>query len=331
MTTTTEFQVTGMTCGHCELSVREEVQEIAGVETVEVSAKTGKLVVGGDSPVDEAAVIAAVEEAGYQAVKQATAADSEHSVHPVQGVTAEQGGYILQEVSAPATTGDQGQLSFTITAPDGRPVTEFETSHEKELHLIVVRSDGTHFRHVHPAIDGNGRWSLQWQWEAAGTYRVYADIVPAATGESLTLTRTVHVAGSFEPAEAKTGSTRDEVDGYDVVLEGNLTAGGASALSIHVLRDGQPVTDLEPYLGAYGHLVALRAGDLAYLHVHPEGDNPVEGQTSGPTVEFSVAAPSPGRYYLYFDFQIDAQVNTAAFVINTGASSGTAADGHSGH
>lgn len=69
MATTTEFEVTGMTCGHCELSVREEVQEIPGVETVEVNPKTGKLVVGRESPVDEAAIIAAVEEAGYQAVK----------------------------------------------------------------------------------------------------------------------------------------------------------------------------------------------------------------------------------------------------------------------
>ncbi|MCW2131674.1 heavy-metal-associated domain-containing protein [Arthrobacter sp. VKM Ac-2550] len=270
-------------------------------------------------------------------MKQTAAAGGEHSAHAVRGVTAEQGGYILQGVSAPATTGNEGQLSFMITTADGQPVTKFETSHEMDLHLIVVRSDGKHFRHAHPVMDDAGRWSLPWQWEEAGTYRVYADIVPAATREPLTLTRTVHVAGSFEPAEATKVSTRDEVDGYDVTLEGNLTAGGASALSISVTRDGQPVTALEPYLGAYGHLVALRAGDLAYLHVHPEGDSPVEGQTSGPAVEFAVAAPSPGPYYLYFDFQIDGQVRTAPFVVDTSASSGTAtdagtaADGHSGH
>nr|WP_205834528.1 heavy-metal-associated domain-containing protein [Arthrobacter sp. SF27] len=274
---------------------------------------------------------------GGEEMKQATGTGGEHAPHAVQGVTAEQGGYILQEVSAPATTGDQGQLSFTITGPDGQPVTGFEASHEKELHLIVVRSDGAQFRHVHPVMDDAGRWSLPWQWETAGTYRVYTDIVPAATDESLTLTRTVHVAGSFQPAEAKTVSTRDEVAGYDVTLEGNLTAGGTSALSISVTRDGQPATTLEPYLGAYGHLVALRAGDLAYLHVHPEGDNPIEGQTSGPTIEFAVSAPTPGPYYLYFDFQIDGQVHTAAFIVDTSASSGTAtddgaaADGHSGH
>ncbi|WP_420732729.1 heavy-metal-associated domain-containing protein [Brevibacterium luteolum] len=65
---TTRFSVTGMTCGHCEMSVREEVQEIAGVTDVEVSHETGQLVVTSESGVDSAAVVAAVEEAGYQAV-----------------------------------------------------------------------------------------------------------------------------------------------------------------------------------------------------------------------------------------------------------------------
>lgn len=64
-----EYDVTGMTCGHCELSVREEVSEVPGVETIEVSAETGKLVVSGPGDLDDSAVLAAVEEAGYSAVR----------------------------------------------------------------------------------------------------------------------------------------------------------------------------------------------------------------------------------------------------------------------
>ncbi|MEW1963743.1 heavy metal-associated domain-containing protein [Microbacterium sp. NPDC077644] len=64
-----EYQVTGMTCGHCEMSIREEVSEIAGVEGIEVSAQTGKLVVTGEGEIDDAQVLAAVEEAGYSAVR----------------------------------------------------------------------------------------------------------------------------------------------------------------------------------------------------------------------------------------------------------------------
>ena len=68
-TTTTEFQVTGMTCGHCEMSVREEVSEVPGVQGVEVSHETGLLTVSSTQGVDDAAVLAAVDEAGYSAVR----------------------------------------------------------------------------------------------------------------------------------------------------------------------------------------------------------------------------------------------------------------------
>lgn len=252
----------------------------------------------------------------------------------VGGLAVEQDGYLLSEVSTPDHIGESGELSFTIAGPDGAPVTAFETAHEQELHLIVVRSDGTQFRHVHPAMDEAGRWSVPWQWEAAGTYRVYADIVPAAPGESLTLTRTVDVAGDLTPAAPVETSTADEVDGFQVSVDGQLVAGSESTVTISVTRNGQPVTTLEPFLGAYGHLVTLREGDLAYLHVHPDGADPVEGETSGPEVQFATTAPSPGRYYLYFDFQVDGQVHTAQFVLDAAsfeAADGAAGDGHSGH
>lgn len=66
---TTEYQVTGMTCSHCEMSIREEVEQIAGVTGIEVSAVTGKLAVSAAGALDDAAVLAAVEEAGYSAVR----------------------------------------------------------------------------------------------------------------------------------------------------------------------------------------------------------------------------------------------------------------------
>ncbi|WP_223622940.1 heavy-metal-associated domain-containing protein [Microbacterium sp. EST19A] len=66
---TNEYQVTGMTCGHCEMSVREEVGQIAGVEDIQVSAQTGLLSVTAAADIDDAQVLAAVEEAGYSAVR----------------------------------------------------------------------------------------------------------------------------------------------------------------------------------------------------------------------------------------------------------------------
>lgn len=66
---TSEYQVTGMTCGHCEMSIREEVGAIGSVEQVDVSAATGRLVVTSTEPIDDAAVLAAVDEAGYTAAR----------------------------------------------------------------------------------------------------------------------------------------------------------------------------------------------------------------------------------------------------------------------
>ncbi len=66
---TTEYKVTGMTCGHCESHVREEVEQISGVTGIDVSAKTGRLVITSQADLNDADVIAAVDEAGYEAVR----------------------------------------------------------------------------------------------------------------------------------------------------------------------------------------------------------------------------------------------------------------------
>jgi hypothetical protein len=108
----------------------------------------------------------------------------------------------------------------------------------------------------------------------------------------------------FEP-RAYEPSRVAEVDGYQVRLDGDLVPGKASSVRLSVSKDGVPVTDLEPYLAAYGHLVALREGDLAYLHVHPEGA-PGDGRTpAGPEIAFVAEVPSAGGYRLFLDFQTD--------------------------
>ena len=240
-------------------------------------------------------------------------------------------GYVLSEVSAPQSAAESGELAYTITGPDGSPLTEYQEAHEKEMHLIVVRTDGTQYRHVHPELDpSTGSWSLPWQWEEAGTYKIYADFAPTGDGEdTLTLSRTVDVAGELTPVTDRPLSAKDEVDGFEVTLDGDLTAGTSSDLTLSVTQDGAPVTTLEPYLGAFGHLVALREGDMEYLHVHAEGEDPAAGETSGPEISFMAEAPTAGRYYLYLDFQIDGEVHTAQFVVE--AEQGTeneSADAH---
>jgi hypothetical protein len=92
---------------------------------------------------------------------------------------------------------------------------------------------------------------------------------------------------------------------------------------IVVTCESAAVTDLEPYLGAFGHLVAIRAGDLAYLHVHPLGE-PGDGHAQpGPEVAFGLSRPTAGDYRLFLDFQHHGTVHTAAWtfrVADTGDS-----------
>lgn len=232
------------------------------------------------------------------------------------GVALAAGGYQLGPVHAPAEVGSAGTLSFTIDDAAGHPLRDYATSHEKELHLIVVRTDGSEFRHVHPQRTPDGTWTIPWTWEEAGSYRVFADFVPASSTDSVTLTRTVDVAGPVTLAATPSKARTARVDGFDVTIAGDLRGGASSELTVSVAKDGAPITTLHPYLGAFGHLVVLRDGDLAYLHVHPEGADPQAGQLGGPTVRFAAEAPSSGRYLLYFDFQIDGAVHTGAFVLS---------------
>ena len=234
------------------------------------------------------------------------------------GLMVAQDGYTFSLAEASARPGRGVPISFTIDGPDGRPVTSYDVEHEKRLHLIAVQRDFTGFQHVHPTLDDDGTWSVDLDL-TPGQWRLFADFT-ASGAEGLTLGTDLSVSGDYEPAPDEGESRTARVDGYTVTLDGDLTPGSDAKLTLTVERDGRPVTDLQPYLGAYGHLVALREGDLAYLHVHPDG-TPGDGSTEpGPDVVFYAAVPSAGDYRLYLDFKHDGVVRTAAFTVGAGGS-----------
>jgi hypothetical protein len=236
-----------------------------------------------------------------------------------KGLMVSQDGYTFELGRTEAPAGSAVPIEFTIVGPDGEPVTDYDVEHEKELHLIAVRRDFSGFQHVHPVMDSDGTWRTELDL-TAGEWRVFADF-KASGADALTLGNDLAVAGRYRP-ERSTESTTAQVGRYTVTLDGDLTAGTDAELTLSVTRGGEPVTDLEPYLGAYGHLVALRAGDLAYLHVHPEG-TPDDGVTEpGPEVVFYAQVPSAGRYHLYLDFKHRGVVRTAAFTV-TGTGTAT--------
>jgi hypothetical protein len=231
------------------------------------------------------------------------------------GLQVSESGYTLQLPASGLAPG-RATLRFVVTGPDGEAVTAYDEEHEKDLHLIVVRRDFSGYQHVHPTMTPDGTWTTDVDL-TPGSWRVYADFTPTG-GPALTLGTDLDVPGRYAPAAHPGQRVSDTVGGYTVDLEGDLDDG---AVTVRVSRDGEPVTDLEPYLGAYGHLVALREGDLAYLHVHPEDGD------AGPEVPFAVEVPSEGGYRLFFDFKHDGVVRTAELAVRSGGQE-VAADTH---
>jgi len=271
--------------------------------------------------------------------QHAPAAGTTTAGHLPAGLQIAQDGYRLVPLTPALSTGAPEPFRFQVLGTDGAPVTKYTTSHDKDLHLIVVRRDLAGFQHVHPSLAGDGTWSIPLAVPAPGQYRVFADFRPAGRADGLTLGADVPAAGDYRPRPLPPVARTSTVGGYQVTLAGDLTPGGSAKLTLSVRKAGRPVTDLQPYLGAYGHLVALRDGDLAYLHVHPDGE-PGDGRTTaGPEVTFHAEIPSAGSYRLYLDFQHEGRVRTAEFTAVAGtpaptsstpqpSASGHDADGH---
>lgn len=246
--------------------------------------------------------------------------ESGEAAAALPGLAVSEAGYSFVPVKTFFSAGRQEPLRFTIQGPDGRPVTAYQVTHEKDLHLIVVRRDLSGFRHVHPVREADGTWSIPFAFGSGGSWRLFADFAPSALGRTITLGTDVNVTGSYVPVPLPKASTTSSREGYDVTLAGEAVAGKESELTFTVSRGGRPVTDLQPYLGAFGHLVSLRGGDLAYLHNHP-AETAEAGGRGGPQVRFGTTFPTAGTYRLYLDFQHAGAVHTAEFTVTVGASS----------
>jgi hypothetical protein len=257
---------------------------------------------------------AATAAGGHDPHSAAVARPAAQPLSQPAGLASSNGGYTLTPTDPTLTPGQTETFAFRITGSDGAPVTAFDVEHDKRMHLIVVRRDSAGFQHLHPEMSADGTWSVPLTVSAGGSYRAFADFAPT-NGEPTTLGVDLSAPGAYEPlthAETRTA----QVDGYTVELTGDLVAGQAAPVTLAISRDGAPVTDLQPHLGAYGHLVALREGDLAYLHVHPDGN----ASAAGPKVSFVAEVPSAGRYRLFLDFRHDGAVRTAELTVPTGHS-----------
>lgn len=229
------------------------------------------------------------------------------------GTSVSAGGYTLSAATTTVPVGAATPFTFRILGPNLQPVTGFAVTHDKPMHLIVVRHDLTGYQHLHPAMAADGTWSVPLVLRQPGIWRAYAEFAPSASTQTpFTLAVDLTVPGDYRP-DALPGPARESaVDGFTVAYEGTVQAGATVPVTLRVYADGSVVTDLQRYLGAFGHLVVVREADLAYLHVHPDD------QLLGGAVKFWFAAASVGRYRAFFEFQRAGAVHTAEFTLQVG-------------
>jgi hypothetical protein len=224
----------------------------------------------------------------------------------VRGLSVADRGVRLVVEDAELRRGRTEQLRFRIVDDGGRAVRDFDVEHTKRMHLIVARRDLGTFQHLHPEMGADGTWTTPLRLADAGSYRVFADF--SRDGTPITLAGDLRVDGdaALEPLPAPATTAKSD-GGYDVRLDsGASSAGRESELRFTVTKDARPV-EVEPYLGADGHLVALRDGDLAFLHVHPT-DHGDRG-----SIGFESTFPTTGRYRLFLQFKHEGRVQTVAF------------------
>lgn len=232
--------------------------------------------------------------------------DAEHgsgAADPVRGLAVAEGGLRVVVDDPELRRGRHERLAFRIVDAHGETVRHFDVGHSKRMHLILVRRDLTGFQHLHPEQGDDGTWTTTVRLSEAGSYRLFADF--SRDGEPRTLAADLRVDGraALEPLPAPNTSAVSD-GGYDVRLDaGEARAGEEADLRFTITKDGVPVRT-EPYLGAAGHLVALREGDLAFLHVHPTSDD---------SVRFAATFPTQGRYRLFLQFKHQGRVQTVAF------------------
>ena len=229
----------------------------------------------------------------------------------VGGLSLSSGGLTLVPGQTDFIAGRARRLTFRITGAGGAPVTTYAAVHDKFLHLVVVRRDLAGYRHLHPTMAADGTWGIDLTLAEPGIYRMIADFTAVVGGQQLatTLGTDLTVAGGYRPQVLPAPAHAVSTTGFAVGYAGTPATLSTQPILISVTGADRKPAALEPYLGAFGHLVVLRQGDLAYLHVHPET------QLTDGKVKFWLAAPSAGTYRMFFDFQVAGKVHTAAWTV----------------
>jgi heavy metal-binding protein len=231
----------------------------------------------------------------------------------------------VQTVPAVIKAGEPATLRFKIFHPGtGDAITNFEVVHDKRYHLFVLSQNMEFFQHIHPDEQADGTWSINVTLPKPGYYKALSDFLPSG-GSSQFISRQIVTAGytgdlvgdsaQLVPDTVYT-KTVDDLTATVVYEPATLVAGlfGHLRFSLTDTKTSRPVTDLQTYLGAFGHSLIMSEDMVDYVHSHPidllpAGTN-LEDFRGGPTVTFEGLMPKPGRYRAWTQFRRNNKVYT---------------------
>ena len=211
------------------------------------------------------------------------------------------------------------KFSYKIKIDKGEVLKNYEIAHEKIMHFIVVRKDLQNFQHLHPDFNqAIGEFTVNIDFPSEGVYRVFPDFTPGEDNpQKIPVTvyhdidvgdRDRYKAQPVVPDTQPKKTVGEYQISYDFPAE--IMMRNEITYSLTVEKNGQPVTNLEKYLGALGHSVILKEGSLDFIHTHAE-----EISTKGPKIKFSTSFPEEGSYKIFTQFQHEGKVVTTDYVI----------------
>ncbi|MEH7503500.1 hypothetical protein V7152_16060 [Neobacillus drentensis] len=207
-------------------------------------------------------------------------------------------------------------VTLLIKDKSNQPIKSFDTVHEKKMHLFIVSKDLAYFLHIHPKYKGNGKFDFTTSFPAGGDYKLFSEFTPKGAGDNSVESHWIHIDG--ETAEVKPlvpdQKLTKVVEGKKVTLSFDHIMAGMTLHMNFTISDAttnKPIKNLQPYLGAMGHAVAMSGDAKKYLHIHP-----MTTEGNGPKVTFMTIFPEKGIYKIWGQFQHEGEVFTVPFVVN---------------
>jgi hypothetical protein len=236
----------------------------------------------------------------------------------------------IQTTPRVVKAGQPTRFRFVVRHPlTHAPVRDFLVMHDKLFHLFIISRDMQEFAHIHPDQQPDGSFTIDYTLPKPGHYMIYSDFLPSGSGAQVVATPLVTAGVEPDAIASQARLTPDlpwvrTADGVKVELtnEVSMFQGGEEIDLLFRFTDAKteaPVTDLEKYLGAWGHLLILTEDMTEYVHAHPREEtqpDPSAPPTGGPDILFDALLPKPGKYRAWLQFQRGGKLSTVTFTFD---------------